>query len=98
MGLVDSIKGMFGGKKADNVVQQVQDTVQQGQEWVQNQEVVQDVQQKAGEVVEQAKDAVASVDIPGTNVDDKIKDALGVDGNNDQQPPQAPQPPQTPQA
>ncbi len=92
MGLLDSIKGMFGGKKSDNVVEQVQNQVQdvvaQGQEWVQSQGGVEELQQKAGEVVDQAKEAVANVDVPGTDVDDKIKDALGVDNNNTPQPPQ----------
>lgn len=83
MGLLDSIKGMFGGKKAEDVQQQVQDVVEQGQQWVQDQGGVEGLQQKAGDVVEQAKDAVANVDIPGTDVDDKLKESLGI-GNNEQ--------------
>jgi hypothetical protein len=33
---------------------------------------------KAGEVLQDVKDMAASVDIPGTDIDDKLKETLGV--------------------
>lgn len=85
MGLFDSLKGMFGGKKGDDPMAQMQDVVDQGKQWVDQQGGMEGLQQKAGDVVEQVKDAAANVDIPGTDVDDKIKDALGVNNENNSQ-------------
>lgn len=71
MGLLDKLKGMFG-KKAEQPLNQLGN----------------DVQGVAGgnvgqmsDLLEDAKDVAANVDVPGTDVDDKLKESLGVNEN-----------------
>lgn len=87
MGLLDSIKGMFGGKKNEVATpSQPAQTDTMGQV----NELVNDVQavaggdvSKVGEVVEDVQNVAASVDIPGTDIDDKLRGMVG--GNPNEQ-------------
>ncbi|MBP9667402.1 hypothetical protein KBD87_01155 [Candidatus Saccharibacteria bacterium] len=74
MGLLDTIKGMFGGKKAAAP----STTEQMGELMNDVQDVARGNIAKAGEVLQDVKDMAASVDIPGTDIDDKLKETLGV--------------------
>lgn len=73
MSLLDSIKNLFGGAsdKASTTIedaqQNVSGVVDQGKQWVEDQ---------GG--VEGLKDKATGFDIPGTEVDDQIKDKLGI--------------------
>jgi len=81
MGFMDSIKNMFGGAKdaAGDAGQKTGDLLEQGKQWVQDQGGGEGLQQKAGDLIEQAKDAAANIDIPGTDLDDRLKEKLSID-------------------
>jgi hypothetical protein len=84
MSIFDSIKDMLGGA-ADKATQAgetaqggVGDIVDQGKQWVEGQGGVEGMTGKAGELGQQAKDAAGGIDIPGTDIDDQIKEKLGL--------------------
>lgn len=64
MGLLDDLLN-----KAGDVINSGQDAAGQ---------IGEEVQNSAGDLGQQAQDAAESIDIPGTELDDSIKDILGL--------------------
>ena len=84
MSIFDSIKDMVSGasdkatQAGDEAKNSAGGVFEQGKQWVEDQGGTDGLTQKAGELGQQAKDAAAGIDIPGTDIDDQIKDKLGL--------------------
>ena len=61
----------------DDAKQKAEDAVQQGKEWVDQQGGVEGAKDRTADLLNQAKDKVKDVDLPG-EWDDKLKDKLGL--------------------